>query len=297
MTTEARSPTESAARLRGIALMCLAMLMFSVLDTSAKYVSRSMPALEVVWARYAISVVFAVIVLRPWTNWHVYAMRRPWIQTLRAGFLLGSTIFNFIALRYLQLAETAAIAFAAPFFIVGLAGPVLGEWAGPRRWAAALIGFVGVVIIVEPGPSTFQPAALLPLAAACCYAGYNLTTRLLSGIESPASMLLYPALFATAILTPPLPFVGSLPPGWLVAGLMLVMGAAGGMGHWFLIVAHRGTPASLLAPFQYTQILWMPLFGYLVFKDVPDWNTALGAAIIVASGLYILYRERVHHDR
>ena len=94
MTTEARSPAESAARLRGIALMCLAMLMFSVLDTSAKYVSRSMPALEVVWARYAISVVFAAIVLRPWTNWRVYSMSRPWIQTLRAGFLLGSTIFK-----------------------------------------------------------------------------------------------------------------------------------------------------------------------------------------------------------
>ena len=277
--------------------MCFAMLMFSVLDTSAKYVSRSMPALEVVWARYAISVVFAAIVLRPWADWSVYAMRRPWIQTLRAVFLLGSTVFNFLALRYLQLAETAAIAFAAPFFIVGLAGPVLGEWPGPRRWAAALIGFVGVVIIVEPGPSTFQPAALLSLAAACCYAGYNLTTRLLSGVDSSASMLLYPAVFATAVLTPPLPFVGYLPPDWLVAGLMLVTGAAGGLGHWFLIVAHRRAPASLLAPFQYTQILWMPMFGYLVFKDVPAGNTAIGAAIIVASGLYILYRERVHHDR
>ncbi|MBN9022985.1 MAG: DMT family transporter, partial [Rhizobiales bacterium] len=231
MTDPARSPAESATRLRGIALMCVAMLMFSVLDTSAKFVSRSMPALEVVWARYAISVVFAVIVLRPWTNWRVYAMKRPWVQTIRALLLLGSTVFNFIALRYLQLAETAAIAFAAPFFIVALAGPVLGEWAGPRRWIAALIGFVGVIIIVEPGPSTFQPAALLSLAAACCYAGYNLTTRLLSGTESSASMLLYPAIFATALLTPPLPFIGTPPPDWLVGGLMLVMGAAGGLGH------------------------------------------------------------------
>lgn len=273
------------------------MLMFSVLDTSAKFVSRSMPSLEVVWARYAISVVFAAIVLRPWADWRVYAMKRPWVQTIRALFLLGSTVFNFIALRYLQLAETAAIAFAAPFFIVALAGPVLGEWAGPRRWIAAMIGFVGVIIIVEPGPSTFQPAALLSLAAACCYAGYNLTTRLLSGTESAASMLLYPAVFATVLLTPPLPIIGNLPPDWLIAVLMLVMGAAGGLGHWFLIVAHRRAPASLLAPFQYTQVLWMPMFGYLVFRDVPAGNTALGAAIIVASGLYILYRERVHHDR
>ncbi len=297
MTTQTRSPADSAARLRGIALMCVAMLMFSVLDTAAKYVSRSMPALEVVWARYAVSLVFAVIILRPWANLGQYIMKRPYIQVLRGLFLLGSTALNFLALRYLQLAETAAIAFAAPFFIVGLAGPVLGEWAGSRRWAAAIIGFIGVIIVVQPGPDTFQPAALLSLGAACCYAGYNLTTRLLSHTESPAGMLIYPALLATAVLTPPLPIVGTLPPDWLIGALMLLTGAAGGLGHWFLIVAHRKAPASLLAPFQYTQILWMPMFGYLVFADVPTWNTLFGAAVIVASGLYILYRERVHHDR
>ena len=297
MTPPTRSPAESAARLRGIALMCLAMLLFSILDTAAKYVSRYMPALEVVWARYAVSLVFAVIVLRPWANLGDYTMRRPYVQVLRGLFLLGSTAFNFVALRYLQLAETAAIAFATPFLIVALAGPVLGEWAGPRRWAAAIIGFIGVLIVVQPGPDTFQPAALLSLAAACCYTGYNLTTRLLSQTESPAGMLIYPALLATAILTPPLPFVGTLPPDWLIAGLMMLTGAAGGLGHWFLIVGHRVAPASLLAPFQYTQILWMPAMGYLVFHDVPTPSTALGVAIIVASGLYILYRERVHHDR
>lgn len=297
MITLTRSPAESAARLRGIALMCLAMLLFSVLDAAAKYASRYMPTLEVVWARYAVSLVFAVIVLRPWANLGDYLMSRPYVQLLRGLFLLGSTAFNFVALRYLQLAETAAISFATPFLIVALAGPVLGEWAGPRRWAAAIIGFIGVLIVVEPGPDTFQPAALLSLAASCCYAGYNLTTRLLSRSESPAGMLIYPALLATAILTPPLPFVGTLPPDWLIAGLMVLTGAAGGLGHWFLIVAHHKAPASLLAPFQYTQILWMPAMGYLVFADVPAWSTAIGAAIIVASGLYILYRERVHHDR
>ena len=128
------------------------MLLFSILDTAAKYVSRYMPALEVVWARYAVSLIFAVIILRPWANLGQYVMKRPYIQVLRGLFLLGSTAFNFVALRYLQLAETAAIAFAAPFFIVGLAGPVLGEWAGPRRWAAAVIGFIGVIIVVQPGP-------------------------------------------------------------------------------------------------------------------------------------------------
>jgi len=297
LATTARSPAEQAARLRGIALMCVAMLLFSILDAAAKYVSKYMPSLEVVWARYAVSLVFSVIVLRPWANLADYAVKRPYVQALRGLFLLGSTAFNFVALRYLQLAETAAIAFATPFLIVGLAGPVLGEWAGPRRWAAAIIGFIGVLIVVQPGPETFQPAALLSLAAAGCYSGYNLTTRLLSRTESPAGMLIYPAALATALLTPPLPFVGVPPPDWLVAGLMLLTGAAGGLGHWCLIAGHRMAPASLLAPFQYTQILWMPALGFLVFADVPTASTAIGATIIVASGLYILFRERVHHDR
>ena len=111
-----------------------------------------------------VSLVFAVIVLRPWANSAHYVMQRPYVQVLRGLFLLGSTVFNFLALRYLQLAETAAIAFAAPFFIVGLAGPVLGEWAGPRRWAAASSASSASSSWSSPGPDTFQPAALLSLA-------------------------------------------------------------------------------------------------------------------------------------
>jgi drug/metabolite transporter (DMT)-like permease len=297
LTPAARSPAEAAARLRGIALMCLAMLLFSVLDAAAKYASRYVPALEVAWARYAVSLVFSVIALRPWANLASYAMRRPWVQLLRGLFLIGSTALNFMALRYLQLAETAAIAFAAPFLVVGIAGPVLGEWAGPRRWAAAIVGFLGVLIVVQPGSGAFQPAALFSVGAAICYAGYNLTTRLLSRTESPAAMLIYPSILASAVLAPVLPIAGAVPPDALVAGAIVLTGLMGGIGHWCLIVAHRDAPASLLAPFQYTQILWMPMLGLLVFGDVPADSTLIGAAIIVASGLYILYRERVHQDR
>lgn len=277
--------------------MCLAMLLFSVLDAAAKYASRYVPALEVAWARYAVSLVFSVIALRPWANLASYAMRRPWVQLLRGLFLIGSTALNFMALRYLQLAETAAIAFAAPFLVVGIAGPVLGEWAGPRRWAAAIVGFLGVLIVVQPGSGAFQPAALFSVGAAICYAGYNLTTRLLSRTESPAAMLIYPSILASAVLAPVLPIAGAVPPDALVAGAIVLTGLMGGIGHWCLIVAHRDAPASLLAPFQYTQILWMPMLGLLVFGDVPADSTLIGAAIIVASGLYILYRERVHQDR
>ena len=291
------SAEEAAQRLRGIALVCAAMLMLSLLDTSAKFAGRYVPTLEVVWARYAFSVVFAVLILRSWARPADYLTRRPFMQAIRALFLLASTAFNFMALRYLQLAEAAAITFAAPLLVTAFAGPILGEWPGPRRWAAVIVGFVGVLIIVQPGVGSFQPAALLSVAAAFCYAGYGLTTRLLSATETPAGMLVYGSLLAVVVVTPVLPAVGELPPDWLVAAALVATGFFAAIGHWALIHANRHAPAPVLAPFQYTQILWMPVLGLLVFGDVPGVSTFAGAAVVIASGLYILYRERVHRDR
>jgi drug/metabolite transporter (DMT)-like permease len=288
---------EAAGRLRGIALICVAMVFFSVLDTAAKYASRYVPTFEVVWARYAFSLLFAILLLRSWAHPADYFTRRPFMQAARAFFLMASTALNFLALRYLQLAEAAAITFAAPLILTALAGPVLGEWPGPRRWAAVVIGFIGILIIIRPDPGSFEPAALLSLGAALCYAGYGLTTRLLSATETPAGMLVYGSLVAVIILTPPLPAVGVLPPDWIVAGALVATGLAGAVGHYFLILANRDAPATVLAPFQYTQILWMPILGYVVFGDIPGAWTIIGAPVVIASGLYILYRERIHRDR
>ncbi len=288
---------EAARRLRGIALICGAMLLFSLLDTAAKYASLFVPTFEVVWARYAFSLLFAILILRSWTRPSDYLTKRPLMQTVRALFLLVSTGLNFLALRYLQLAEASAITFAAPLIVTALAGPLLGEWPGPRRWAAVAVGFIGVLIIIRPEPSSFQPAALLSVGAAICYAGYGLMTRLLTATETPAGMLVYGSLVAVVIMTPPLPAVGVWPPDWTVAAAMIGSGLAGAVGHYLLILANREAPATVLAPFQYTQIVWMPILGYLVFRDVPGASTLIGAPIVIASGLYILYRQRVHRDR
>lgn len=291
------SAEESTERLRGIALMCLAVLCFSFLDTAAKYAATHVPVVEVIWARYAFSVVFAVILLRSWNRPADYLTRRPFAQALRAVFLLASTGFNFFALKYLQLAEAAAITFAAPLITTALSGPVLNEWPGARRWAAVIVGFVGVLIIVGPTTDAFQPAALLSVCAAIGYAGYGLTTRMLSATESPAGMLVYGSLLAVIVLTPALPAAGEMPPNWLVASALVATGLFAAVGHWFLIHANRRAPATVVAPFQYTQILWMPILGYIVFGDTPGPATLIGAAVVIASGLYILYRERVHRDR
>jgi drug/metabolite transporter (DMT)-like permease len=290
--SDAGVPTQ----LRGIAFICLAVLLFTILDTAAKYANRSLPTLEVAWARYAINLVLVVIFLRPWAFPASYWTRRPGAQAIRGLFLLGSTVFNFAALRYLQLAETVSITFAAPLLVTAAAGPLLGEWAGPRRWAAVIAGFLGVVIILQPNPENFRPEALFSVAAAFCYAGYALTTRLLSSTESPTAMLFFGALISTLLLSPALPAVGTMPPDWLVAGAMIVTGVMGTIGHWFLILAYRHAPAMVLAPFHYTQIVWMVLAGYIIFGDWPGPSTIIGAAIVIAAGLYVLYRESVRRS-
>ncbi|CAN5120195.1 DMT family transporter [soil metagenome] len=288
---------EAADRLRGIGLLCAAVATFTVLDTCAKYAGHFVPPLEVAWARYFFSVLLSVAFLRPWRRPAEYATRRPILQIVRSAFLAGSTVLNFIALQYLQLAETASITFAMPLFVTALAGPVLGEWPGPRRWAAVVVGFIGVLIVMRPTPATFHPAMLLSVVGAAFYAGYSLTTRLASATESPAGMLIYGSLLAALILSPAMPVVGALPPTWVVAAALVTTGLTASIGHWFLIAAHRLAPPAVLAPFNYTQLLWMVAAGYLTSGDIPTPSTLIGAAVIVASGLYVLYRERVHRDR
>lgn len=297
MTVAKLTDDELAGRLRGIALMCLAVLLFTVIDTSAKYAGRYVPTVEVIWARYTVSVVVSVIVLRPWQNLALYATGRPLAQFVRSIFLFASTAFNFFAIHYLPLAETVSIAFSAPLLVTALSGPILGEWAGPRRWIATVIGFVGVLIIIQPQSTTFHPAIFLSLAAAGAYAGYYLTTRMLSTSESPSAMLVYGSLFGAVLMSPGLPAFGTVPPTWLVAVALVSAGLAAGLGHWLLILASARAPATVLAPFTYTQIIWMVAAGYLFFGDLPKRTTVAGVTIVIAAGLYILYRERVHRDR
>ncbi len=292
------TPEETAVRVRGIVLILAAVFCFALLDTCAKYAAGGgVPSLEVAWFRYAVNLVIAVAVLRPWRHFTDYLTQRPWLQVWRGLFLLGSTVFNFFAIRYLPLAVTGSILFAGPLLATALAGPILGEWPGPRRWTAVTVGFIGVVIIVQPEPSQFNPAALYSLSSALCYAGYSLSTRVLSATDSAAGMLIYAAALATVALTPALPSIGVVPPTWLIAAALAGTGIAGGIGHWFLIAAHRNAPPTVLAPFNYTQLIWMIVLGYLIFGDIPGPPTLIGASLIVASGLYALYRERVRRDR
>ena len=276
--------------------MCAAVVCFSLLDTHAKWLgNQGLDPLLVSFARYGVSVVLVSILINPWSHPGVLRARRPGLQVLRSLLLLASTVLNFFALRYLQLAETISIAFATPLIVALVSGPLLGEWPGPRRLAAIAVGFLGVVLVTRPGLGGIHPAAILSVVGCLCYAGYVLTTRVLASADSSETTMVYSGLAGTVALLPALPFVWSAPaaPGVWVA--LVAIGFFGALGHWLLILAHRLAPATVLAPFIYSQLIWMVLLGWLVFDQLPDRWTFAGGAIVVSSGLYLLYRERVRH--
>src|SRR6202165_2478432 len=283
---------ERASRLTGIALMCGAVTCFAFLDTTAKYLNLHINTLEVVWARYTGAFLYPFILSNPWNRPGLTRTTRPGLQIGRSVLLLGSTLCNFSALRYRQLDEAVALAFSTPFFVAALSGPILGEWVRWRRWTAVVVGFIGVLVVTRPGAGGLQPAALLSLTGAVCYALYALSTRILARTDSSETTLFYSNIVGAAAMLPVVPFVWTTPTDALVIALMVATGAIGSFGHYLLIAAHRLAPAAVLSPFIYTEIVLVIALGFLVFADLPNRWTLTGAAIVVASGLYILHRER-----
>lgn len=279
-------------RLTGILLMCAAVACFALLDTSAKWLNRSVDPLLTTWARYVTSVAMISLVINPVTVPGLLRTNRPWLQALRSLLLLLSTILNFFALSHLQLTQALSIQFAAPLLIALLAGPLMGEWAGARRLAAVAFGFCGVLVVTRPGFGGLPAAALLSVFGTFAYALYALTTRMLAAHDGSRTTLFYSGIAGFLLLVPIVPFVWTTPQSPLVWVMLVAVGAFGSLGHWFLILAHARAPAPVLSPFIYTEIIWMTALGFFVFGDVPDGWTIAGASIVISSGLYLLYRER-----
>jgi drug/metabolite transporter (DMT)-like permease len=278
-------------RVQGILLMAVAVLIFAILDGLAKYVMQTLPPPVAVFFRYLIALVLAMILIERTGRPAIIISRHIGLQFIRGLTLLASTVLNFIAITYLQLAQTAAISFTIPLWVCALSVPLLGEKVGIRRWIAVIIGFLGVLVIMRPGTMSFHWAMFLSIGAAFCGSIYNLATRKVGGRDRAETSLFYVGLFGSLGAVLPLPWSWQMPAcvEWL---LLLGMGLAGGIGHFLLIQAHRLAPASTLAPFIYTQIVWMILIGLVVFGDVPDMWTLIGAAIVIASGIFVLARER-----
>ena len=286
-TTDARR----RQRRLSIALMCGAVMCFAGVDTTAKLLARDGVApLLTTFVRYAVGVALVSCFLNPIRTPGVARTRRPGLQAVRSLLLFGTTACNFVAVRHLQLAETVSIQFAAPLAVALLAGPLLGEWSSRARLAAIAVGFVGVLVIVRPGTGAMHWAVLFSFGNVLCYALYVVATRRLAAFDSSATTMFYSGLAGLALMSPLLPWIWA-PPSALAWLTLFGVGLFGTLAHWLLVLAHARAPASLLAPFLYTQILWSVLIGDLVFGDVPSPWTLAGAAIIVASGLALLAED------
>jgi drug/metabolite transporter (DMT)-like permease len=279
-------------RLTGIALVSTCYVLFTFLDGSAKWLVASVPVVVVVWLRFLMHAVFASALLFPLRGKALIRTRHWRWHLLRSVMFVVMTGLNFWALQYLQLAVTSSITFVVPIFTALIAPPMLGDKIDSGRWAAILAGFAGVLIIVRPWGASFHPAMLLALSNALLYAMFNLMTRRLAAYDSPETIQYLPALGAAILLTPFAIAGWESLHGWLEWGLVCLMGALGGLGHYLLAVAHRYAPATVIAPFLYQQVLYMALFGYLVFGVIPDPAVGIGAAIVIACGLYLFARER-----
>jgi drug/metabolite transporter (DMT)-like permease len=278
------------AALRGIGLFMAAVFIFSCLDTLAKYMTRDFNVMQIAWGRYVFSSAFLLVLVPRYGLVRPLRSARPWFQLMRALLLALVSLMFFTAVSYLPLVNVTAIGFAAPLILTALGHFVLKERVGIRRWLAIVVGFVGVLVIIRPGLDIVHWAAFVALAMAASNALYQLATRMLAGVDSAQTTIFFTNLAGSIGFSLVIPFFWT-PPGVYGWTAMAVLGFMGGLGHYLLIQAFAHAPVSTLAPYAYTAILWVTISGYLVFDEFPDLWTAVGAAIIIASGIYVFYRE------
>jgi drug/metabolite transporter (DMT)-like permease len=281
--------------LRGIGLMCIAIALFSCLDATAKYMASvlQLPVAQVTWLRFVSQFLLIVAAVGLVALPNLLRTRKLVHQSIRSLLMLGSTVLNFLALRHLRLDQTQTIYFLTPLVVALLAGPYLGEWVGWRRMLAILVGFIGILVVVRPGHVPFHPAMALAFGSMLCYVVFLLLTRYLAEYDAPQVTLFYSMLAGALLLTPFAIADWVWPPDALTWLLLFSMGFWGGIGHYLVILAYRQAPASTLAPFIYFGLITHTVAGFVVFGQLPDTWTLAGAAIVIASGIYLVHRERV----
>ncbi len=277
----------------GIALMSMTMFFFVVLDTLAKYLMQFYPVVQVIWGRFFFhTILLSIILVATRSNLKKeFRSRRPGLQIWRSVLMLATNGLFFYSIKYIDLATATTIMFLSPIFVTILAIPILGESVGFRRWIGVMIGFVGAVIIVRPGLGVFDTGILVLLLAAFSHSFYQIFTRQVRIYDSPITSLLYTGLVGAVVMSMVAPFQWQWPTmtHWI---LFLFLGITGIIGHFCLIRALRVAPASVVSPFSYSSLIWATGFSYFFFGELPDYWVFIGGFLIVASGLYILHRER-----
>lgn len=288
-----KATPENPQTFRGMLMILAAVMMFAIMDSILKYLTRFYPVMTVVWARYVFHTLLVVVVLAPRLGLALVRTARPGAQIVRGLLLAGATLLFVSALKYMPLAETSAISFLAPLLVTMMAVVVLKEKVELARWVAVVSGFIGVLIIIRPGTGIFTWASLLPLGTAICFASYQILTRRLAGLESPYTSIFYPGLVGMVLFSFSLPYTWSPPQSTGHMALFVAAGILAGMSHLTLIKAYEFAPASRLAPFSYTQLIWATVAGYVAFGDFPDHWSLIGIAVLMASGIYIATHQHL----
>jgi len=276
--------------MHGIGFVIFMTICFSSLDASAKYLSNELPLWVLLWGRYVFNFLFVALFFIRGAPADILRTRKIKLQILRSILLVASTLTFWLALMFLPLVDCVVVLFVSPILVTMLAAPLLGESVGRHRWIAVIIGFVGVMVVMRPGFTIFDWMSILPLITALFYAGVQISTRILGRTDGALTTLLYSSAGGAIISTIGVLFFWVTPSlgQWFVLGWLGFLGA---LGHYLMIKAYEIAPASLLAPFDYTTLIWATILGFIAFGDLPDAWTVLGALIIMSSGLYLIRRE------
>ena len=277
---------------RGLLLMAAGLFLFSAVDTLGKFLTDHFHAIQIVWFRH-LGLVAGALILLALRGPALFRTTRLRLQVAR-GCLAGLSPVLFIAaVAYVPLADAVAVAFVAPFMVTILGALVLREPVGVRRWTAVAIGFLGAMIVIRPGLGAVHPAAFLVIIAASLFALRQILSRYLSGSDKTETTVAYTALAGGLLLSLPLPWVWRTPETTEQILLLLAMGALAAGAETLVIKALEVGQSVVLAPMQYSMMIWSVFYGFVIFSDLPDGFTLLGAAIIMASGLYTWHRERM----
>ncbi len=284
--------TPRASLLRGIFFMCLASTLFPVMNGLVQVLSQRYPSEQIVWLRTAGHLLFVLALFAPRFGFmRLITTSAPKLQVARSVVLLISTICFFTGVKYLPLAKAASISFTAPFIVALIAWPMLGEKISLVRLAGVLAGFVGVLIVIQPGTDVFQWASLYIFASATAYGLYQVLTRRVAGLDLPETSAVYSALVGAVLMTIIAPWSWTPMQSLGDVAMMASLGVLGGLGHYCVAKAMTFAPASVVAPFQYWQMIGSVMVGYLLMNSIPTSTTWLGAGIIICAGLFIGWRE------
>ena len=294
MTVPLVNQTNPSAK--GILWQIIGMLFFGAMDAVSKHLTSSLPVIEILWVRYLFFALFGFLLAVHYSGLRGLRTSIPFLQIARGLALVFEIVLFTYAFRYLPLADAHVMAASVPLIVLALAVPILKERVGHRRWFAVVLGFLGVLIILRPGFGNWQPILFLPLLGAFGFAVYLVLTRMAAKFDTIGTSAFYTGLVGLSVLTIFLPLEWKTPTieewGWLLLASVL-----GLCGHISVIKALSMAEASVLQPFFYVVLVWATFLGFIIFDDIPDFITIIGACIIVGSGLYAWYRERVNQNQ